>query len=241
MDSKKSNGKTIYTTKLEQYIEKEKAAINLINYTGKLLYEKGVELVLFRRHLIDITITEILRLHHYAKNFVKKPITIFETSEIVKTLYHMDLCPSKIDIGKLTYEWIEEEEKNNKQSEFLNKKLDFLLKSSNFKLQPKDVVLFGFGRIGRLCTRELIKQAGKGQQLRIRAVVVRHVDIKSIKKRASLLLQDSVHGRFSGSLEINKKEKSIIVNGQSIHFLKSLRARHVRCRKRFLGRKNLIF
>ena len=108
MSSKKSNQKDIYTKKLENYIQKEQAAVSLINFTGKLLYEKGVELVLFRRHLIDTTTTKVLRLHHYAKNFVKKPIDVFETNIIVQNLYEMDLCPSKIDIGKLTYEWIEE-------------------------------------------------------------------------------------------------------------------------------------
>jgi len=223
MNSRKSNQKEIYTKKLENYIQKEQAAVSLINYTGKLLYEKGVELVLFRRHLIDTTITKVLRLHHYAKNFVKKPIHVFETNEIVKNLYQMNLCPSKIDIGKLTFEWIEEKTKHKNQLEFLNKKLKFLIKSPNSNLKPKDVILFGFGRIGRLCTRELIKQAGKGQQLRIRAVVVRTIDIKSLKKRASLLLQDSVHGRFSGSLEIDEKRQSIIVNGQHINFLSSMK------------------
>ncbi len=221
MSSKKPNQKEIYTKKLENYIEKEKAAVSLMNYTGRLLYEKGVELVLFRRHLIDTKITKVLRLHHYAKNFVKKPINIFETNEIVKNLYQMDLCPSKIDIGKLTFQWIEEKNNHKNQLDFLNKKLKFLVKSSNSNLKPKDVILFGFGRIGRLCTRELIKQAGKGQQLRIRAVVVRSVDSKSLRKRASLLLQDSVHGRFSGSLEIDEKRNSIIVNGQHINFLSS--------------------
>jgi len=221
MNSKKSNQKDIYTKKLENYIQKEQAAVSLINFTGKLLYEKGVELVLFRRHLIDTTTTKVLRLHHYAKNFVKKPIDVFETNIIVQNLYEMDLCPSKIDIGKLTYEWIEEKKIYKNQLDFLNKKLKFLIKSSDSNLKPKDVILFGFGRIGRLCARELIKQAGKGQQLRIRAVIVRSIDIKSLKKRASLLLQDSVHGRFSGSLEIDKKRKSIIVNGQHINFLSS--------------------
>ena len=71
MKSKKTNQKEIYTKKLESYIRKEQAVVSLINFTGKLLYEKGVELVLFRRHLIDTTITKVLRLHHYAKNFVK--------------------------------------------------------------------------------------------------------------------------------------------------------------------------
>ena len=221
MSTKKINQKEIYTKQLEKYIHQEQAAVSLINYSGKLLYEKGVELVLFRRHLIDTTITKILRLHHYAKNFVKKPINVVETNKIVKNLYDMDLCPSKIDIGKLTFEWIEEKSKHKNRLAFLSKKLDFLIKPTKHEMKPKDVILFGFGRIGRLCTRELIKQAGKGQQLRLRAVVVRSIDEKSLKKRASLLLQDSVHGRFSGSLEIDKKRNSIIVNGQNIIFLSS--------------------
>ena len=221
MSTKKINQKEIYTKQLEKYIHQEQAAVSLINYSGKLLYEKGVELVLFRRHLIDTTITKILRLHHYAKNFVKKPINVVETNKIVKNLYDMDLCPSKIDIGKLTFEWIEEKSKYKNRSVFLSKKLNFLIKPTKHEMKPKDVILFGFGRIGRLCTRELIKQAGKGQQLRLRAVVVRSIDEKSLKKRASLLLQDSVHGRFSGSLEIDNKRNSIIVNGQNIVFLSS--------------------
>ena len=210
-----------YKNDFEKYIEKEKSVIELINYTGKLLYERGVELVFFRRHLIDVNITEILRLHHYAKNFVKKPISVFETTKMTEELYKLNLCPSKIDIGKLTHEWIDQNKQFKSPSDFLKNKLDFLIKNPDLKPNPQDVVLFGFGRIGRLCARELIKQAGKGQQLRLRAIIIRSVDEKSIKKRASLLLQDSVHGRFSGSLEINNKENSIIVNGQNINFLSS--------------------
>ena len=88
-----------YKNDFKKYIEKEKSVIELINYTGKLLYERGVELVFFRRHLIDVNITEILRLHHYAKNFVKKPISVFETSKMTEELYKLKLCSSKIDIG----------------------------------------------------------------------------------------------------------------------------------------------
>ena len=210
-----------YKNDFKKYIEKEKTVIELINFAGKLLYEKGVELVFFRRHLIDINITEILRLHHYAKNFVKKPISVFETSKITQELYKLNLCPSKIDVGKLTHEWIDQKENFKNHFDFLSEKLNFLINNKDVKPKPKDVVLYGFGRIGRLCARELIKQAGKGQQLRLRAIVIRSIDEKSINKRASLLLQDSVHGRFSGSLEINYKENSIIVNGQNIKFLSS--------------------
>ena len=134
-----------YKNDFKKYIEKEKTVIELINFAGKLLYEKGVELVFFRRHLIDINITEILRLHHYAKNFVKKPISVFETSKITQELYKLNLCPSKIDVGKLTHEWIDQKENFKNHFDFLSEKLNFLINNKDVKPNPKDVVLYGFG------------------------------------------------------------------------------------------------
>jgi glyceraldehyde 3-phosphate dehydrogenase len=37
---------------------------------------------------------------------VGKPITIFDSVEIAKVVLSLDLPPSKLDIGKLTYEYI---------------------------------------------------------------------------------------------------------------------------------------
>ena len=65
-----------YSEKFDAFIAKEKVATNLINSVGDLLYNKGIELVLFRRHLLDTNVSEILRLYQYATNFVKKPINI---------------------------------------------------------------------------------------------------------------------------------------------------------------------
>ena len=75
-----------YSETLDTFIAKEKAATNLINSVGNLLYEKGIELVLFRRHLIDKNVSDILRLHQYASQFVKKPISVFETSKMTEEL-----------------------------------------------------------------------------------------------------------------------------------------------------------
>ena len=66
-----------YSEKLEDFILEKKAATKLINSVSNLLYTKGIELVLFRRHLIDENVSDILRLHQYATNFVQKPINIF--------------------------------------------------------------------------------------------------------------------------------------------------------------------
>ena len=207
-----------YSKKLEDFIAEKKAATSLINSVGNLLYKKGVELVLFRRHLIDKNVSDILRLHQYATNFVKKPINIFDSTEIANILTQMDLAPAKIDIGKLTYEYIADKTDYNSKVEFLNKKINFIQNVDKSTQKSKDVVLYGFGRIGRLCARELIKQAGKGQQLRLKGIILRKIDEKSLDKRISLLRQDSVHGSFSSSIEINKDDLSVLINGQEIKF-----------------------
>ena len=128
----------------------------------------------------------------------------------------MQLPPSKLDLGLLTAEFLEESQKN--YSEFLEEKLNKIL-SSESSFSPRDIVLFGFGRIGRLAARELIRQAGKGQQMRLRAIVVRNISDEQIKKRANLLRNDSVHGAFKGIVEVDLDKRIIIVNGQIIHLI----------------------
>ena len=207
-----------YSQKLDAFIAEKKEATHLINSVGNLLYKKGVELVLFRRHLIDKNVSDILRLHQYATNFVKKPINIFDSAKLAQILTSMDLAPAKIDIGKLTYEYLVEQGQYKDQLDFLNAKIGFIKNSKDTIQNSKDVVLYGFGRIGRLCARELIKQAGKGQQLRLKGVILRKIDAKSLRKRCALLRQDSVHGSFSSSIQIDDENLSIVINGQEIKF-----------------------
>ena len=60
------------------------------------LYKKGIELVLFRKHLIDKNVSDILRLHQYATDFVKKPINIFDSAseQIAKKFAQAGMCTS---------------------------------------------------------------------------------------------------------------------------------------------------
>ncbi len=207
-----------YEAELEAHLAKEKAAANLQASIGKLLYEKAIELVLFRNHLVDRSTSEIVDLHNYAKKVVQKPIRVKISMELADLLLEMDLSPSKIDIGKLSSEWDEEKANYASKQDFLNDKLAGFNDSSP-KFNPRDVVLYGFGRIGRLAARELIKQAGKGLQLRLKAVVVRNNDPAQLHKRASLLKMDSVHGEFKGTVEVDEENRCLLVNGQRIHFI----------------------
>ncbi len=207
-----------YSNELAVYVNQEKAAVDLAHMVGKLLFDKSIELVLFRNHLADTRITEILRLHKYAAEVVGKPISVFHTAELATELYNMDIAPAKIDIGKLASEWAISREHFNSQKDFLEDKLQNFTEEGK-DMEPRDVVLFGFGRIGRLAARELVRQAGSGQQLRLRAIVTREDDDLSIKKRAALFENDSVHGRFKGTVDVDYENKCLIVNGQRIYML----------------------
>ena len=207
-----------YEKGLQLQLEKERAAVKLQSKVGELLYEKGIELVLFRHHLTDITISEIINLHEYSKKMVNEPIDVFTTSQLATCLFELELVPAKMDIGKLANEWIQEKSDFTSQKDFLRNKLSGL-KAEHDNIKPRDVVLYGFGRIGRLAARELIKQAGKGQQLRLRAIVTRGNSESDIIKRASLLRNDSVHGAFKGSVKEDPVNSAIIINGQKVHMI----------------------
>lgn len=210
-----------YETELKTHVARERAAVKLTSKVGQLLYDKGIELVLFRNHLTDISVSEILNLHEYARNVVNKPIDIFTTSDLAEEILKLNLAPSKLDIGKLASEWLAEEAKYASKADFLNDKLSGIGQATENGAEPRDVVLYGFGRIGRLAARELIKQAGKGQQLRLRAIVTRSSADKDITKRAALLRNDSVHGAFKGSVQEDLENKAIIINGQIVQMIEA--------------------
>ncbi len=213
--------RSTYERELNEWVDKEKTAISLIASVGTLLYGKNVDLVLFRNALADKSISEMLSLHQYAVDFVEKPITIQDTASIAKEMEKLDLVPSKIDIGRLASEWIEEKEAYSDLNAFLSHKLEAHFGDGNECIEPKDVVLYGFGRIGRLCARELIQQAGPGHQLRLKAIVTRSNSEKELIKRASLLRNDSVHGPFPGTVKEDVEDNLLIINGQRVHMIEA--------------------
>ncbi len=209
-----------YEQDLKKWIIDEKAAIELIHVVGHLRFDCSVELVLFRNQLYNKSASEIMNFHQYAKDIVKQPIDIQDTLILAKNIVKLEIAPSRLDIGKLTSEWLQEKEKyNNSVTDFLKKKLENYIGHDKKKLVPKDVVLYGFGRIGRLLARELISQAGKGEQLRLKAIVTRSNSDIDIVKRADLLRNDSVHGPFPGTVLADIEKKCLIVNGHSILML----------------------
>ena len=206
-----------YENQLNDWVNKEKSGVNLLNSVGTLMCDKGIELVLFRNQLLEIGVSELMNFFAYANNVVKRKTDVATAGELAKEMLKMDLAPSKLDIGLLTAEYLESGVTD--ANAFLSDKLSAMLSADNTRVSPKDVILYGFGRIGRLAARELVKQAGKGQQLRLKAIVVRRLTDAQIIKRADLLRNDSVHGAFKGVVDVDLANNAIIVNGQQIKFI----------------------
>jgi len=209
---------TIYEKEVTSQAVIRKATVEFINIVNELWYDKAIELVLFRNPLIDKRAGEVLNLISYAKEFVSKEISIHDALSIAEAIQSIDLPPSKLDIGKLAYECHLNPKMCNDKVAFVTKKLKDATNYKNNK--PKDVVLYGFGRIGRLLARELMTKMGKGSQLRLRAIVTRgEIDETVLEKRASLLRIDSVHKDFIGTVEIDLENKALIINGTTVYMI----------------------
>lgn len=207
-----------YEKELAFQADRRRATVEFIKIVSDLWYDKSIELVIFRNPLIDKNVSEILNLHEYAGEFVQKPISIFDSVEIAQAIKTLDIPPAKLDIGKLTYEYHLEDDKYNNATAFVADKLKDA--SDNEAITPKDVVLYGFGRIGRLVARELMTKTGKGSQLRLRAIVTRGTINETIlEKRASLLRNDSVHGDFPGTVIADVANEALIINGTTVKII----------------------
>ena len=208
-----------YEKELAFQADRRKATTEFIKIISDLWYDKGIEVVLFKNQIIDKSVSDIINLHEYAGEFVQKPISIFDSVELLRAINDILLPPSKLDIGKLTFEYHTESRHNYQDiKSFVIDKLKDAKDSR--EIQPRDVVLYGFGRIGRLLARKLMAKTGKGDQLRLRAVVTRgDLNEEILKKRAHLLKTDSVHGQFMGTVECDFEKNALIINGTTVYMI----------------------
>ena len=204
---------------MNNWNSKEKSALELINIAGTLWLDKNVELVILRRNIVDARYSEVLNNKEFAKKYLNLPLSIEILLELARSIAKLEIAPTRVDLATLAKEWLAENGKD--YDAFIAEKLKNYGKDKRV-IKPIDVVLFGFGRIGRLAARELIQQHGNGEQLRLRAIVTRGKNTdEEIKKRSSLLRKDSVHGKFRGVITEDYANKALIANGNVIHMIVS--------------------
>lgn len=205
-----------YTLSVSERVKNEKAAAALIKIVGDLFYDRNVQVVLYRQPMVDQRPSEMLQAHVHGSVMAGEMLGIDDTLAMAQALLASKVQNASIDIGRLATEWRREAGVYLERKKFLEVKLKRYANGENPNSNPVDVVLYGFGRIGRLVARELIAQEGRGTQLRLRAIVARGSDPISLEKRASLLRVDSIHGSFPGTVDVDHDSQKLIINGRPV-------------------------
>lgn len=191
---------------------REEIAERMISMIGKLYREHDVVTSVYGRSLINTSVIQILKEHRRVR-MIAGDLSVVDTMPVLEALVAaQNLSSCEVDLGKIARESTE----TNVAVEELLKKAIATLPVSAENPEQKDVVLYGFGRIGRIVARLIIEQAGLGRGLRLRAIVVRKSSENDLQKRASLLRRDSVHGPFQGTISVDEENEAIIANGNYI-------------------------
>lgn len=196
--------------------EREALAEGMIPLIGKLYRRNNVTTMMYGRNLVGRSVVQLMKAHRFVRQVEKNELSEFETYPLIKALAGLDLGPAHVDIGRLAVQYMSAGSGETPE-QYLTAQLSELIGSKEQPLaQPQDIVLFGFGRIGRLMARLLIETAGAGDALRLRAIVVRKGGSNDLVKRASLLRRDSVHGSFEGTIRVDEERGSFVANGNEI-------------------------
>lgn len=210
-----------YEEQQAKWVAREELAERMIPVIGRLYRRHGIVPSIHGRRLINCSPVEILKAHRFARLTGDDVLNPAKTLAVLETLASLDLGAASIDIARLVTRFDEQggSYEGGALADFLRSELAEVVGAEAAK--PTDVVLYGFGRIGRLIARILIAHAGNGSGLRLRAIVVRKGGDSDLKKRASLLRRDSVHGSFQGSIEVDEENQTILANGTLIQVIYS--------------------
>lgn len=202
------------------WIGREERAEAMIPIIGSLYRDHGVVTSVHGRRLLNRSAIGLLKAHKFAKQVDGAELDVDDTMRVLETLRALRPGPASIDIARLISGFAERGDDRTLE-EFVRDELQPVLNGDGEPSGGTDVVLYGFGRIGRLLARILIAHAGHGDGLRLRAIVVRKGSANDLVKRASLLRRDSVHGPFEGTITVDEENNTILANGTLIQVIYS--------------------
>lgn len=221
-NSSRAPGTGEFDGELRDWPELESTAESMIPLIGKLYRERALVTSVFGQPIINRSPISILKAHKQAR-IMGYNISVLETFPILSLIAEMELGSARVDLGKLAAMFAglpeQERQESGALAEFLDKQLVCEKGTRGQLAEPRDVVLYGFGRIGRLLARILIEKAGN-RSLRLKAIVVRDGKAADdLGKRANLLRRDSIHGSFHGTIEIDREKSCLVANGNSIQVI----------------------
>ncbi len=204
---------------LNSWQERQDFAESMQPIIGKLYRNRGIEIAIYGRPLINASTIDIIKAHKTVAQFEDSKLRLRESYPFLEAIEKMDLTSARIDLGKLAYGYIYGNAGEGRSVEdYLAAELAEIHNKED-KSEARDVVLYGFGRIGRLLARLLIEKSGPHADLNLRAIVVRGGKDGDLEKRASLLRRDSIHGPFNGSITVDHERNAIKANGSYIQVI----------------------
>lgn len=198
----------------QAWLDRLALAESAVPIIGRLYRERDVVTHVHGKKLVNQSPIDILKAHKWARRVGERVLRIEDSIQVLRIVDELGLRGISLDLGLVLAEapsdgfdaWVREH---------------VAALPSWSQDDSTDVVLYGFGRIGRLLARILIGHAGSGLGLRLRAIVVRRGGEDDLEKRASLLRRDSVHGAFLGTIEVDREASTILANGTLIHVIYS--------------------
>ena len=204
--------------------QREALVQEMIPVIGKMFNRYNIGIYIYGRPLHNRSVTFIMKSHRFVRQVERNEMSEFESHPVLMAMAKLDLCHANIDLGKLTVRFMEHLEAEGDAAKdvdtFVSEELAYLVgQKAKPVAKSQDVVLYGFGRIGRLMARLLIERTSTGEVMRLRAIVVRPGGEGDLMKRASLFTNDSVHGAFQGTLRVDEENRCLIANGNVIHVI----------------------
>jgi glyceraldehyde 3-phosphate dehydrogenase len=203
-------------------------AESMIPIIGSLHRRRHVVVTIHGRRLVDLSAHQILKAHRFARHIDGRELDPAQTLPVLQLLAAMDPPPCAVDLASLlSLARDEADGADSAGTAGSHQILEGLLHEELTGIGPgvvpprRDVVLYGFGRIGRLLARILLARSAGAGGLRLRAIVVRPGAPGDLLKRASLLRRDSVHGPFDGTIVVDEERRMLIANGVEIQVIES--------------------
>lgn len=200
------------------------AAEAMVPLIGRLHRRDDVVTSVHGNPLVGQSPVAVLKAHRATRRIDDTEVGVHETLAILVELDTLGLGSASVDLAELAVRF-RADRIGTSLRDFLQDEL-FLARGTTARGRataphpaPRDVVLYGFGRIGRMMARILLERAGEHAPLTLRAVVVKRRGPDDLRKRASLLRRDSIHGPFAGSITVDPEHDTVLANGTSIQFL----------------------
>lgn len=192
-------------------------AEKMIPVIGQLRRDQNVVASIYGRRLDNRSESGIIKAHRYARHITNEMLNLDQTLPILEKLIELDVCTASVDVGVLASRFAVE---GGDLTEYLQRELADVIGTTD-TMPQRDIVLYGFGRIGRLVARILLARQANNHGPRLRAIVVRKNGEEDLEKRASLLRRDSVHGSFDGSISVDPVNNILWANGTPIQVIYS--------------------